>query len=274
MPAPASTSGWTSVGAFPSQVSPSALASRRAGSMVQTSALRPSAAARIATAAASVVFPTPPAPTHTSTRLGGGPPRARDRSPEPLRQRVAERHQLARCTSGVTSRGSCTSGASMVRNLSSATSVRRASSSWVCTSAPSPGRPARAARSAGPKRDCTDWLSTSAPTSIRRPPRSAWASSSVSLTGSSSGRLTSTAEVTAGSVRSSSIHPASEAIGPEGSVETRLCGTPRSVRAWPVAGRSSTMRSKPPGASGHWRRCHSTFPSMTVSASAGTKRRK
>ena len=133
---------------------------------------------------------------------------------------------------------------------------------------------ASAERSALPKRDSTDWLSTTAPTRTRRRERSAWASSSVSLTGSSSGRLTSTAEVMTGSVRRSSIHPASVDMGPEGSAETRLCGTPSRVRAWPVAGRSSTIRSKPPGASGHWRRCHITLPSITVSASEGTKRRK
>src|SRR5262245_34344707 len=53
--------------ALPSSLSPSEFASRRAGSMVHTSELRPSTAARSASAAATVVFPTPPAPTATTT---------------------------------------------------------------------------------------------------------------------------------------------------------------------------------------------------------------
>ena len=52
----------------PASACPARSASRRAGSMVHTSVLRPIAAARSASAAETVVLPTPPAPTQTSTR--------------------------------------------------------------------------------------------------------------------------------------------------------------------------------------------------------------
>ncbi len=48
---------------------PRACASRLAGSMVNTTTVRPYSAARTAMAAAVVVLPTPPAPQHTTTRL-------------------------------------------------------------------------------------------------------------------------------------------------------------------------------------------------------------
>src|ERR1700694_807687 len=48
---------------------PGACASRRAGSIVNATAVRPYSAARSAIAAAVVVLPTPPAPQHTMTRL-------------------------------------------------------------------------------------------------------------------------------------------------------------------------------------------------------------
>src|SRR5688572_14956500 len=63
--------------------SPSASARRGAGSIVDTSVRRPARAARMATAAAVVVFPTPPGPAHTrmclvwtSVRITGPSPDA------------------------------------------------------------------------------------------------------------------------------------------------------------------------------------------------------
>ncbi len=52
-----------------SSPSPSALARRLAGSMLTTATLRPRAARPSASAAETVVLPTPPAPTHTHTRF-------------------------------------------------------------------------------------------------------------------------------------------------------------------------------------------------------------
>ena len=46
-------------------------ASRRAGSMVSTTTLRPRSAARSASAAEVVVLPTPPEPQHTMIRVAG-----------------------------------------------------------------------------------------------------------------------------------------------------------------------------------------------------------
>src|SRR5690242_3349371 len=56
-------------GTLPRLLMPSAWASRLAGSIVSTTTVRPYSAARSAIAAAVVVFPTPPAPQHTTTRL-------------------------------------------------------------------------------------------------------------------------------------------------------------------------------------------------------------
>src|SRR5262245_26162396 len=54
--------------------SPSACASRRAGSIVNTTVRRPwCSAARNAIAAAVVVLPTPPEPQHTTIRMRGSP---------------------------------------------------------------------------------------------------------------------------------------------------------------------------------------------------------
>ncbi len=67
-PAEASCSGAIRVSALPNSLRPSELASRRAGSIVQTNAPCPWTALHRARLAATVVFPTPPAPTQTSTR--------------------------------------------------------------------------------------------------------------------------------------------------------------------------------------------------------------
>src|SRR5690242_6470003 len=56
-------------GTLPRLLMPSAWASRLAGSIVSTTTVRPYSAARSAIAAAVVVFPTPPAPQHTTTRF-------------------------------------------------------------------------------------------------------------------------------------------------------------------------------------------------------------
>ncbi len=56
-------------GVLSSAVSPIDWASRRAGSMVSTTTVRPCSAARRPSAAAVVVFPTPPAPQHTMIRV-------------------------------------------------------------------------------------------------------------------------------------------------------------------------------------------------------------
>ena len=64
-----SGSSGTRCGELPRSLTPNAWASRRAGSMVNTTTLRPYSAARSAMAAAVVVLPTPPAPQHTTTRL-------------------------------------------------------------------------------------------------------------------------------------------------------------------------------------------------------------
>jgi len=59
----------TRCGSLPRSWMPSAWARRLAGSMVNTTTVRPYSAARIAIAAAVVVLPTPPAPQHTITLL-------------------------------------------------------------------------------------------------------------------------------------------------------------------------------------------------------------
>ena len=59
----------TRCGVLPRSLTPSACASRLAGSIVKTHTLRPYSAARNAIAAAVVVLPTPPAPQHTTTRF-------------------------------------------------------------------------------------------------------------------------------------------------------------------------------------------------------------
>jgi hypothetical protein len=56
------------VSTLPSVDSPSEFASRRAGSMVRMSVLRPSIAARSPSVAEIVVLPTPPEPTQATTR--------------------------------------------------------------------------------------------------------------------------------------------------------------------------------------------------------------
>src|SRR5437899_9065956 len=75
-------SGGTARASGPSVPTPSASASRGAGSMVQTRVRRPWRAASAPSAAAVVVLPTPPGPTQTrtflprassATRLNGGP---------------------------------------------------------------------------------------------------------------------------------------------------------------------------------------------------------
>src|SRR5437764_276584 len=68
-PPPASRSGSIRRGSFSSSASPSAFASRRAGSIVTTATFAPRAAIPSATAAEVVVLPTPPEPAHTQTRL-------------------------------------------------------------------------------------------------------------------------------------------------------------------------------------------------------------
>ena len=75
-PASRSACSGTCASAFPSAASPSALASRRAGSMVQTRTFPPSSARPTPRAAATVVFPTPPGPTQTAMRF----PRSRSAS--------------------------------------------------------------------------------------------------------------------------------------------------------------------------------------------------
>ena len=61
----------TSRGVLSSSDRPMDWASRRAGSMVSTTTLRPRSAARSASAAAVVVLPTPPLPQHTTIRVAG-----------------------------------------------------------------------------------------------------------------------------------------------------------------------------------------------------------
>jgi hypothetical protein len=65
-PWPANRAGSISRGSLPSSSSPSEFASRLAGSIVTTATFAPSAAAPIASAAAVVVFPTPPEPAQTT----------------------------------------------------------------------------------------------------------------------------------------------------------------------------------------------------------------
>src|SRR6185437_6389994 len=64
-----SAASGTRCGVLTRPLTPSACASRLAGSIVKTQTLRPYSAARSAIAAAVVVLPTPPAPQHTTTRL-------------------------------------------------------------------------------------------------------------------------------------------------------------------------------------------------------------
>ena len=61
----------TGRGSLSSTVRPRDCASRRAGSMVRTTTLRPASAARTPIAAAVVVLPTPPEPQHTMMRVPG-----------------------------------------------------------------------------------------------------------------------------------------------------------------------------------------------------------
>src|SRR5437763_3764155 len=68
-PLPPSSSAATRRGSLSSSCSPSAFASRFAGSMVTTATFAPSAAMPNATAADTVVLPTPPEPPQTQTRL-------------------------------------------------------------------------------------------------------------------------------------------------------------------------------------------------------------
>src|SRR6266403_1831877 len=64
----ARTAGSTARGSSPSAPTPSESASRRAGSIVSTTARRPRSAPQSAIAAAVVVLPTPPEPTQMTTR--------------------------------------------------------------------------------------------------------------------------------------------------------------------------------------------------------------
>ena len=64
-----STSQSTRVGSLESSLSPSALASRRAGSIVTTATFSPRSASPSATAAAVVVLPTPPEPAQMTIRF-------------------------------------------------------------------------------------------------------------------------------------------------------------------------------------------------------------
>ena len=102
-----------------------------------------------------------------------------------------------------------------------------------------------------------------------------WASSSMaSVTGISSGRVTSTTEVRAGSTSHSCIQRTSLRSGPGGTMPSMAPGTRSSWMAWPVAGASMitwSQRGWPRlSARASWR----ILPSMTNSPNPGTTRRK
>src|SRR5690242_4007137 len=80
-PPPPVSMWFTGRGVLSSSVRPRDCASRRAGSMVRTTTLRPCSAAHRPSAAAVVVLPTPPAPQHTTIRVAGSRTRAATSKP-------------------------------------------------------------------------------------------------------------------------------------------------------------------------------------------------
>ena len=218
--------------------------------MVQTSEPLPSMAARSARVAATVVLPTPPEPTLTSTELcsmaalsgrHGARGSRRRGSTRCLRWRAAPergdeqaRHRHARGSLRAPSaaRGSCL-------DWSRLADVRyRAQRGRGLLTAPGSSRRRRSAASMKPL------STTSRGRSFTRVVKRL-----VQLDGLVDRQLLGQRHQhrrasVAGSTRKSRIHFASFAMAPGGTVSSSTCGTEKKVMAWPVAGASMMMRSK------------------------------
>ena len=219
--------GRRALGSLPSSSRPSALASRLAGSMVTTATRLPCTASPSASAADVVVFPTPPEPAqirracpersaspfhHSARSSSADRASSPGRSSGPSKQKGQRRDRRAARGGAGAAAGRAASGPDRGR------AARRGSRPRPARPARRPAPPPRRSRSG---RAAARWRRPgrrSRPASSRR----ALSSSSVSLTGISSGRATATTPVRAGSESISSI--------------VRLCRAMRPTRATPREG--------------------------------------
>ena len=234
---PARSAPSTRCGSLPSSSSPSAVASRRAGSIVTTATRLPSAASPSARAADVVVFPTPPEPATMTTRFPERFMSAARRARRPARRGPASRRAWACSRSGrwpvaLVRRASC---ARCRRARACAASAR-----W--TPGPSGCSSSRRA-SAGVKRSGARALTTIASSSASRLSRSASCSASVSVTASSSARATATTAVTSGSLSVAWMIDAWRATGPVCAAPANARGALSTATPCPVAGASTMTRS-------------------------------
>ena len=238
MPWPARRLGSTRWGSLPSSSTPSALASRRAGSMVTTATRAPCAARPMASAADVVVLPTPPEPAQTMMRLSRR--RAFTACLPARRARVASRSPSSKtCGSVVT-----VARARRRRRRSCARWAPARAWAWRAARTSGPSGAASSARtSVGVKRWGSMPLQITSSTSTPTPSRSVSCSASVSLTGISSGRATTITPVRLGSQTIASIVRPWRAMRPMRAVCAKVRGALRTATPWPVAGASRMTRS-------------------------------
>ena len=220
---------------------PSALASRRAGSMVTTATRAPSAARPMASAADVVVLPTPPEPAQTTMRLPARRALTATRSSSRAR-RAMPRRRRRRTRTAASRPGRARRGAGA---RSWARWARARACAWRAarTSGPSGAAVERAhvggAEALGEHAVARRRGRRSRPTSSR----SASCRASVSLTGISSGRATATTPVRSGSETIASIVRPWRAMRPTRAASANVRGALSTATPWPVAGASRTTRS-------------------------------
>ena len=237
MPWPARRAGSTRWGSLPSSSTPSALASRRAGSMVTTATRAPSAARPMASAADVVVLPTPPEPAQMTMRLSCR--RALTaRLPAHARGWPAARPRRRRGSASRPRRAPGGAGAAAAiaarppahgRDAPRGSRVRRA--------------PRRAAGLGGAEALGQHAVADHEPDLEPSSSRSASCSMTVSLTGISSGAATAMTPVRSGSQSIASIVRPWRAIRPTRAVRAKVRGALSTATPWPVAGASRTTRS-------------------------------
>ena len=241
MPWPAKRAGSTRCGSLPSSSSPSALASRRAGSIVTTATRAPSAARPMASAADVVVLPTPPEPAQMTMRLPARRALTAQRSSARAR-RCEPRERRPRTRTAAWPRGRARRGAGAELRRAGRGRGRAA---WRAarTSGPSGAARERARLGGGEAlgEHAVDDDQVDRRGRCRRAARRCRAS--VSLTGISSGRATATTPVRSGSETIASIVRPWRAMRPTRAACAKVRGALSTATPWPVAGASRMTRS-------------------------------
>ena len=270
--APVNTSSGMRTSSFPMPLSPSASASRRAGSTVSTSTRPPSSTTAVAaSAAAVVVLPTPPGPHAMTMSLAasswptvlttGGPVALTARAPRRARAppgvscapRSCAAKRYGNNKTGMPSGNPACNRCRWVERVRRSVTASRAASSTGATEPPArserissvPGSRScsKISSSRWPKSSGNTRLTTTADMRTVVSARTRSTSSSVSFTGISSGVHTATSPVWRGSERMSSIQSVWLRIRPTLTRSLMAWGAASSPMMCPLAGASTTTRS-------------------------------